>query len=144
MNDLETQDLIEKITLALLSGKNPGAVQKEFSCDSSLILRIMGDNSFSERIRECLEKDIQINGLAAIRNIRMIANEVGISKATQLKANQWLAEKALEFNRLGVGTDSPATMSQDQLARRLKELQQEAVKRAKPIDTGVIDLESMT
>jgi len=30
-------------------------------------------------------------------------------------------------------------MTQDQLARRLKDLQNEALKRAKPIDTGVID-----
>lgn len=99
----------------------------------------MAGNVFSERVKEYLEKDIQISGLAALRNIKAIAAQEGISKATQLKANQWIAEKALELNRLGVDSHSPATMTQDQLSRRLIELQKEAIKRAKPINTGVID-----
>lgn len=101
-------------------------------------MRIMASNVFTERVKEHLEKDILISGLTAVKNIKTIASQEGISKATQLKANQWLAEKALEVNKLG-HTESPATMTQDQLARRLKELQNEAIKRAKPIDTGVID-----
>ena len=140
MNDLITQELTENIVSGLLQGENPDTLQKRFSCELSLIYKIMGSNVFSERIKEYLERDIQISGLVAIKNIKEIANSHNISKATQLKANQWLAEKALEFNRLGVDSDSPATMTQDQLARRLKSLQAEAVKRAIPIDTGVTDI----
>ena len=139
MNDLANTDFIEQVTLSLLNGENPDTLQNRFKCDISAIYRIMGGVAFSERVREYLEKDIQISGLAAIKNIKKIAGEEGISKATQLKANQWIAEKALELSRLGHDMDSPATMSQDQLARRLKELQNEAVKRAKPINTGVIE-----
>jgi hypothetical protein len=102
-------------------------------------MQIMGGVDFLEQVQEHLEKDIKISGLAALRNIKKIADDPTGSKATQLKANQWLADKALEVNRLGFMTDTPATMTQDQLARRLKELQTEAVKRAKPIDTGVIE-----
>lgn len=134
-----TEELTEKIVSGLLSGENPDTLQTKFNCDISLIYKIMGSNVFSERISEYLQRDIQISGLMAIRNIKQIASDDQISKATQLKANQWLAEKALEFNRLGIDADSPATMTQDQLARRLKVLQAEAVKRAKPIDTGVIE-----
>jgi hypothetical protein len=139
MNDLVNTDLHENITLALLRGENPDTLQKSFNCDLSLIYQIMAGNVFSERVKEYLEKDIQISGLAALRNIKAIAAQEGISKATQLKANQWIAEKALELNRLGVDSHSPATMTQDQLSRRLIELQKEAIKRAKPINTGVID-----
>ena len=139
MNDLVKQELTEKIILALLSGENPDMIMTKLSCDSNAVMRVMASNVFSERVREYLEKDIIISGLAAVKNIKTIAGQEGISKATQLKANQWLAEKALEFNKLGVDSDSPATMTQDQLARRLKELQNEAIKRAKPIETGVID-----
>lgn len=136
---LLNSDLAESIVFDLLNGENPDRLKTKYNCELSLIFGIMDTNVFSERIKEHLEKDIQISGLAAIRNIKEIANNHNISKATQLKANQWLAEKALEFNRLGLDTDSPATMSQDQLARRLKALQAEAVKRVKPIDTGVIE-----
>lgn len=139
MNDLSKQDLSENIILALLQGENPEILCAKFSCDLKMIYRIMGSNVFSERVKEYLEKDIIISGLAAVKNIKTIAGQEGISKATQLKANQWLAEKALELNKLGSDSDSPATMTQDQLARRLKELQNEAIKRAKPIKTGVID-----
>lgn len=139
MNDLITQELTEKIVVSLLSGENPDTIMSKHSCGYSDIMRIMASNVFQERVKEYLEKDIIISGLTAVKNIKTIASQEGISKATQLKANQWLAEKALELNRLGAGVDSPATMTQDQLARRLKELQNEAIKRAKPIDTGVID-----
>lgn len=139
MNDLVNTDFIEKITLSLLSGENPDILANKHNCDVNAIYQIMRSNLFSERVKEYLEKDIVISGLVAVKNIKTIASQDGISKATQLKANQWLAEKALELNKIGIDSDSPATMTQDQLARRLKELQNEAIKRAKPINTGVID-----
>lgn len=139
MNDLIKAELTENIVFDLLNGENPGDLTTKHGCELSLIHGIMASSVFSERIKEFLERDIQISGLVAIKNIKSIASDDKISKATQLKANQWLAEKALEFNRLGVDADSPATMTQDQLARRLKSLQAEAHKRAIPIDAGVID-----
>lgn len=139
MNDLVNPDFVEKITLSLLAGENPEDLSISHNCDVNAIYRIMGGIGFSERVKEYLEKDIIINGLVAVKNIKKIASEDGISKATQLKANQWLAEKALELNRIGLQGESPSTMTQDQLARRLQELQKEAIKRAKPIETGVIE-----
>jgi hypothetical protein len=139
MNDLIKQDLMENIVLKLLQGENPDTVASAYSCDLKLVMQIMGSNVFSERVKEYLERDIQLSGLLAIKNIKLIAQDNEGSKATRLKANQWLAEKALELNNLGTFDDAPSTMTQDQLARRLKALQAEAVKRAKPIDTGVLD-----
>ena len=138
MKDLIITEKTEEIVLALLSGENPDTLHLRFKCDILVIHKIMASNVFSERVKEHLEKDIVISGLVAVKNIKTIASQDGISKATQLKANQWLAEKALEVNKLG-GEETPATMTQDQLARRLKELQNEAIKRARPINTGVID-----
>lgn len=139
MSNILPIDLTEKIVTGLLTGENPDILALKYSCELSQIYEIMGGVAFSERIKEYLEKDIQLSGLIALKNIKNIASDNTISKATQLKANQWIAEKALEFNRLGASDDSPATMTQDQLARRLQTLQQEAIKRAKPIETGVLD-----
>ena len=139
MNSLVTVELTEKIVSDLLQGENPDIVQKRHSCELSLIYRIMGSSTFSERVKEYLERDIQISGLVAIKNIKSIASDDKISKATQLKANQWLAEKALEFNRLGIDADSPATMTQDQIKRRLKSLQDEADRRMIKIDSNIIE-----
>lgn len=138
MNDLITIEKTEQIIISLLNGENPDTLKNKFNCELSQVYKIMASNVFSERVKEYLEKDILINGLTALRNIVKIAGEEGISKATQLKANQWLAEKALEVNKLN-HSETPATMTQDQLARRLTELQKEAIKRAVPINTGVID-----
>lgn len=139
MNDLVTSDLTQKITLALLQGQNPHEIAEAHSCALSQVYEVLGSVAFSQQVKDFLQRDIQISGVIALKNIKKIAEDNTGSKATQLKANQWLAEKALEINRLGNLDDSPATMTQDQLARRLKTLQAEANKRAIPIDTGVLD-----
>ena len=139
MNDIIPQNMRQDIVNALLMGENPDTIIKNFSCKAEDVLMIMGSGEFLEIVQDYLEKDIKISGLMALQNIKKIAQDDEGSKATRLKANQWLAEKALEVNKLGNTGDSPATMTQDQLARRLKELQAEAIKRAKPIDTGVIE-----
>ena len=139
MNDVVKADLRQKIINSLLCGSNPDNASEEHDCDLSLVLEIMGGSDFQERISEHLEKEIKINGLTALRNIKTIADDEDANKNTRLRANQWIVEKTMEFNGLGGSDGAAATMSQDQLARRLQELQQEAVKRAKPIDTGVID-----
>lgn len=139
MNDVIKADLKEKIINSLLCGVNPDTTSKEHECELSLVLEIMGGSDFQERISEHLEKEIKINGLAALRNIKTIADDDSANKNTRLRANQWIAEKALEINKLGGFDGSASTMTQSQLARRLQELQAEAIKRAKPIDTGVIE-----
>jgi hypothetical protein len=139
MNDIIKADPKQKIIEKLLVGDSPEKIAKECQCQLFVVLEIVQSDEFSELIRDFLERDIQISGIIALKNIKKIASDDSISKATQLKANQWIAEKALEYNRLGTNSASPSTMTQDQLARRLKDLQNEALKRAKPIDTGVID-----
>lgn len=139
MNKLITLEMQENIVLGLLDGENPDILSKRISCDLSLIHGVLASNVFSERVKEYLERDIRISGVIAFKKIKEIAQDDKISKATQLKANQWITEKSLELSKLGASDESPATMTQDQLARRLKALQDEAIKRAKPIDTGVLD-----
>jgi len=139
MNDLVKQDLHQLIASKLLAGENPDMIQKEFNCPLYVIHKIMGGNDFLEQASSFLEKSLKLQALTALKNISHIAGDDSISAATRLKANQWIAEKALEFNELGHNDDAPETMTQNQLARRLKELQSEAVKRARPIDAGVID-----
>lgn len=139
MNDLVNSDLKKKIADLLLCGKKAMDISNALSCDVKTVFEVFGSDDFSQQIQGFIEKDIKISGFMALRNIKKIAEDETGSKATQLKANQWLAEKALEFSKIGSSSDSPATMTQDQLARRLNELQAEALKRAKPIDTGVIE-----
>jgi hypothetical protein len=139
MNDVVKADLKEKIINSLLCGENPDKCAELYKCGLNVVLGIMGGSDFQERISEHLTKEVRIAGLTAVHNIKKIASDEDANKNTRLRANQWLAEKALEINNIGGSDGSAATMSQDQLARRLQELQAEAVKRAKPIDTGVIE-----
>ena len=139
MNELVTTDLKEKIINSLLCGVNPDTTAKEHKCALSVVLAVMGSGDFSERISEHLEKEIKVAGVAALRNIKTIADDEAANKNTRLRANQWLVENAMNISKLGGSDGSPSTMTQDQLARRLQELQAEAIKRAKPIDTGVIE-----
>lgn len=145
MNELVKADLKEKIVVSLLFGEKPEEIAIKHDCDLKHVFRVLRDKNFQERISEYLEKEIKINGLAALRNIKEIADDEQANKNTRLRASQWIAEKALEINNITGSDGSASTMSQDQLARRLQELQKEAVKRSKPIDTGVLDqqLESM-
>lgn len=139
MNELINTDLKEKLINSLLCGVNPDIAAKEHDCALSVVLAVMGSGDFQERISEHLEKELKIAGVAALQNIKTIANDTEANKNTRLRANQWLVENAMNISKL-VGSDgSPSTMTQDQLARRLQELQAEAIKRAKPIDTGVIE-----
>jgi hypothetical protein len=139
MTDVINHDLTAKIIEMLLCGSNPDTIIRECNCAPSVVFAIMGSAEFSEIISEHLEKEIKINGLAALHNIKAIADDESANNNTRLRANQWIVEKAMEFNSLGGSGGSASTMTQDQLARRLKELQTEAIKRSKPIDTGVID-----
>jgi len=139
MNDLTNTNLRENITQSLLCGDNPQTVSDKHKCDIKTVLLVMGGKDFLERSTELLEKSVKSQALRAINNIAAIANNEKASDATRLKANMYIADRALDMNAVS-GTDSEAaTMTQDQLAARLKELQSEAIKRAKPIDGQVID-----
>lgn len=144
MGALIDTKLHEKIAEMLLQGQDAITVSKEIGCDQKEVLRVIRGADFMAQTLEFLDREVRLAGIMAVRNIKQIANSDEGSKATRLKANQWLAEKALEVASLGDSATSPATMTQEQLARRLKELQGEALKRAKPINTGVIEHEPAT
>ena len=142
MNDLVKEELTEKIIQALLKGENPEAVSQYLLCDINVTYQIMASEAFRSLCKQKLESLVVFNGLAAINRIEEISR-LSASDMARLGASKWLAENALNINKLGHVTESPANMTQDQLARRLKDLQNEAIKRAKPIDTGVIEQSSI-
>lgn len=138
MNDIVETNLYKSIANSLLFGDLPEVVAAKNKCTLNEVMNVVNSNNFQELCKEHVKKLININGLAAVNRI-IEESKMATSANIRLKANMWIAEKALEFNNLGDFDNSPATMTQDQLARRLKELQGEANKRAKPIDTGVTE-----
>ncbi len=140
MNDIIKTDLKENIVNLLLCGENPNTIAIKCKCDLNTVLLIMGSTNFLEKCTELVEKSIKSQVLSSIRNITLIANSKTASDVTRLKANQYIVDRSLEFNDNGHDTGEAATMTQEQLAARVKDLQNEVNKRAKPIDTGVIDM----
>lgn len=139
MNDVVKADLNQEIALLLLKGEKVQDICRGLECDENSVMSVRSSADFLQIAQEQFEKESKINGLTALRNIKNIADDVESSQATKLKANIWLAENARNINELVSDGESAATMTQEQLARRLTELQKEAIKRAKPIDTGVIE-----
>jgi hypothetical protein len=138
MNDIIKDDLNQKIIELLLKGDDPVFISRKLDCPLNMVMAIMGSESFREICKENIESLIVFNGLAAVKRIEE-TSRLSTSELARLGAAKWLADNALNINKLGIVSESPSTMSQDQLARRLKDLQKEAVKRAIPIDTGVIE-----
>lgn len=100
---------------------------------------ILGDGEFSAKLLELFKTQAKGVALIAHHNIMRIAFDPLATAATQLKASKILVDIARELEDLSPGDLQPANMTQNQLADRLKALQKEAIKRAKPIETGVID-----
>ena len=139
MNNVAIINMKMEIAQRLLTGDSARAVSEYLCCDIIMVNEVLADPNFLQACGEELEKGLKIKALAALHNIEVIAGDDKASQATRLKANQYIVDKALEFNGLGGSDNTPANMSQRQLAERLKALQTEAITRAKPIDTGVID-----
>lgn len=137
MNDVVKQDITKEIAALLVQGESPSAICKKLKIEENLVYGVMSGQEFAALCMETLDANLRSATLFAVRNIIRMADDEKISAATRLKANQYLVDKAKEIEGLGGSDLSPSTMSQDQLARRLNELQKEAIKRAKPIDTGV-------
>ena len=139
MNDIIKADLDREITIKLLEGKSPETVSRELSCDVSRVYGVFRSSEYVKLCGEYLEKGLKSAALQSLHNITTIANDKKASQATRLKANQYIIDKTLEISDAQGHGNTPATMTQDQLASRLRELQREVNKRVKPIDTGVID-----
>lgn len=139
MNKIIKADIKSKIAEMLIQGENPENVREKLSCDISEVMGVLSDERFSLKAAEILRSQAQGFALIGLHNIARIANDKEASHATQLKASIALNQIAREYGETLADDLEPSTMSQSQLAARLKALQNEANVRAKPIDTGVID-----
>ncbi len=144
MNEIVNADIKKEIAEKLANGETVDSISKELGCEPSVVSVISQSAEFLSKSAEILEKRVKLASLNALKNVESIANNEKASDATRLKASQFIIDKALEFSGLQGGDDAPSNMTQRQLIDRLKELQDEAINRAKPIDTGVLDLDALT
>lgn len=139
MKSIILHDKKVEIVQRLISGESPSSISSEYGLNINQLFSVLNDGELCVKLLESFK--IQAKGIAFIAhsNIARIAFDSQASAATQLKASKILVDIARELDELHPNDDEPSNMSQIQLSNRLKELQKEAIKRAIPIDTGVID-----
>lgn len=143
MTSLIKHDDKVKIAEKLIHGENPNSISLSMNLPLNHVLGLLGDGDFSAKLLELFRNQARGIALVAHHNITRIAFDPSATAATQLKASKILVDIAREMQELHPNDLQPANMTQAQLADRLKALQKEAIARAKPIDTGVIDVDSM-
>ena len=139
MKSLIPHDQKADIAKRLIYGESPSAISEKTGMSVNEVLSVLGDGDFSGKLLELFKSQAKGVALIAHNNIMRIAFDPTASAATQLKASKILVDIARELEELHPNDDEPANMSQAQLADRLQELQKEAIKRAIPIETGVIE-----
>lgn len=139
MKSLITFDQKTEIAQKLIHGESPNKISKEMNLGLNQVLAILEDGEFSAKCLELFKNQARGLALVALHNISRIAFDPSATAATQLKASKILADIAREMDELHPNDMEPSGMTQAQLAERLKALQKEAITRAKPIETGVID-----
>jgi hypothetical protein len=144
MKQLISHDQKVKIAEKLIYGESPNKIASDLNITMNQVLLLLGDAEFSAKLLELFRNQARGIALVAHHNITRIAFDPSATAATQLKASKILVDIAREMQELHPNDLQPANMTQAQLADRLKALQKEAINRAKPIDTGVIDIDSMT
>ncbi len=143
MKQLISHDQKLKIAEKLIYGESPNKIASDLGITLNRVLSLLGDAEFSAKLLELFRNQARGIALVAHHNIMRIAFDPSATAATQLKASKILIDIAREMEELHPNDLEPANMTQAQLADRLKALQKEAIARAKPIDTGVIDVDSM-
>lgn len=142
MTKLITMDQKTKIAERLIHGESPVSISTNLNITVNDVLLVLGDGDFSARLYDLFKTQAKGLALVALHNITRIAFDPAATVATQLKASKILADIAREMDEIHRDDLEPSNMTQNQLAERLKALQKEAIARAKPIDTGVIDIET--
>lgn len=143
MKALIPHDQKLKIAEKIISGETPSKIAENLGLTVNQVLSILGDSEFSTKLLNLFKNQARGVALLAHHNIVRIAFDPESTRATQLKASKILVDIAREMEEIHANDLEPANMTQAQLADRLKALQKEAINRAKPIETGVIDLDSM-
>lgn len=139
MKQLIPHDQKVKIAEMLIHGESPNNIALTMNISLNTVFQLLGDGDFSARLLELFKNQAKGMAVIAHNNIARIAFDPAASAATQLKASKILVDIARELEDLSPNDLEPANMSQAQLKDRLEALQKEAIARAKPIDTGVID-----
>lgn len=144
MKALIPHDIKLKIAEKLIHGESPERIAKEYNISVNHVLSLLGEREFSAKLLELFKNRARGVAVIAHNNIMRIAFDEKATAATQLKASKILVDIARELEEIHANDLEPANMTQNQLSDRLKALQKEAIARAKPINTDIIDVDSMT
>lgn len=135
-----TDEKKQLVVELLLRGESPLYIAKSIGCIQSAVLSVLSCKGFADKCLEVFKSQSKGLALVALHNITRIAFSPDSTPATQLKASKILTDIARELDELSPDDLEPSTMTQSQIAERLKALQKEAASRARPVDTGQIDV----
>lgn len=141
MNDIiKKNDLKIRILDLLIEGKSITDIMSITQCDKKMIYSIVLDDKFAPKSAEICEKLLAAFSIRAVQELAEIMTDSSNAVNARIRASEVILNKAQDIKDKALQGLTPSTMSQDQLAARLNELQKEVTKRAKPIDTGITDL----
>ena len=139
MKVLNNPDIKAQIAQRLINGESVNEISEVLGITTNKILKVFSDKEFGIMCYESFSNTARGLALVGLHNISRIAFDVSTPINSKLKANKILVDIAREMQELNPSDIEAAHMTQNQLIDTLKALEKERIKRAKPIDTGVIE-----
>ena len=142
MSEVEKTDKKTRIAELLIKGCNVKDIASQVTCSLNYVYSVQNSADFAEKCNNITENGIKIASIAALETLKDVMQN-SRSDTSRVSAAKTILDCSKDIMAQNGGDNSPSTMSQAALIERLKALQDEAVKRTKPIDTGVIDADDM-
>ena len=136
---IKTDELKQKIVKLLLTGLSTREVSEYLKCDINVTNSVFQSVAYVKLAQEEIPKLLSSAGLRAVVNLSQICDNNTTSDSVKVRANEILLKEALNIQAMQQSSVAASNMRQEQLIERLNDLQKEAIKRTKPIDTGVIE-----
>jgi hypothetical protein len=132
-------DVKVQIVEKLIHGIAPNDIASLLGITVNSVFNIFDDPELSNKFNDLLKARSIGMAFIAHNNISRIAFDPSASAATQLKASKMLVDIGKDTQEMHPVNIEPASMSQNQLVDTLRALEKERIKRAKPIDMGIIE-----
>lgn len=137
MSKIIKDDINQKIAARLMRGDSIYEISKALRITQKKVFSVLFEGVSQDDDK--LKLPLFVIGRLAFRNITELAHDASTNSQTRLKANKILVDYARESAKNIPQDIDSASLSQDQLIKRLNILQQEALKRAQPVNNSVID-----
>ena len=145
MNDIvNNNDLKTEIITRLLDGESEQSILEDLQCGKFMVNSVISSDIFATNAAEIVQKRLNSAALRSVVILSQIMDNEEIGANPRIRAAEILLSKSLEIQQTQGGSDiEPSTMTQPQLIKYFTDLQKEVMSRAKPVDTGIIDMDDM-